>query len=288
MTTIDSPPVLQYGAIADAAAPRPMRTFCAMFARDLYLLRKNIPGFVVQTCMQPMLFSLVFLYVLPSVSSLAGGAPGKFISSSFSSIIVPGMVANAIVMNSMTVVTMRLVRELGHGRAIEDRILAPFPVYLLGIQKICWGALNGLLAGMIVFPVTYFLHAPGMAPHINVGDWPLFVCCLVLIPLLAASIGLLLGTVMNVHKINMLINLIMVPATMLGCVYFPWAALSTIPWLQILVLIDPVVYGSEALRVVFTPSIPHMPTFVVLTVLVLGLVVIGWCGLRTFTRRLIG
>ena len=57
----------------------------------------------------------------------------------------------------------------------------------------------------------------------------------------------------------MLFAVILLPATMLGCVYYPWAALHNIRWLQIAVLINPMVYMSEGLRAVLTPVLPHMP-----------------------------
>jgi hypothetical protein len=44
------------------------------------------------------------------------------------------------------------------------------------------------------------------------------------------------------------------PITFLGCVYYPWAALTHIKWLQIGVLINPIVYMSEGLRAALTPG----------------------------------
>jgi ABC-2 type transport system permease protein len=247
------------------------------------VLRRNIPGFLVTTAMQPLLAAFVFAYVLPSIGAV-GGAGG----TSLSSILVPGMVANAAVLNSMTVVTMSLIRELSFGRAIEDRMLAPLPLWLLGVQKITWGAINGMISGLVVFPVVYFLHAPGARPEVHIADWPVFLACLLLIPLLGASIGLLLGTLLEASQVNILINLVMIPATMLGCVYYPWATLSAIPWLQIAVLINPVVYASEALRSALTPNVQHMPVVVFLPVLAGGFLVAAYAGLRTFRRRLQG
>ena len=52
---------------------------------------------------------------------------------------------------------------------------------------------------------------------------------------------------------QMLFAVILLPATMLGCVYYPWSALQHIRWLQIAVLINPMVYMSEGLRAVLTP-----------------------------------
>jgi ABC-type polysaccharide/polyol phosphate export permease len=86
---------------------------------------------------------------------------------------------------------------------------------------------------------------------------------------------------------QMLFAAILLPATMLGCVYYPWAALHHIRWLQIAVLVNPMVYMSEGLRAVLTPGIPHMPMWAILLVLVGGTVIFGYLGARTFTRRVL-
>ena len=99
--------------------------------------------------------------------------------------------------------------------------------------------------------------------------------------------GLLLGTIMDPRKMQMLFAVILLPATMLGCVYYPWSALHSIRWLQILVLINPMVYMSEGLRAVLTPSLGHMPMWGVLAALIGGTVVFGYLGTRTFTKRVL-
>jgi ABC-2 type transport system permease protein len=85
----------------------------------------------------------------------------------------------------------------------------------------------------------------------------------------------------------MLFAVILLPATMLGCVYYPWSAMHQIRWLQYLVLVNPMVYMSEGLRAVLTPGVPHMPMWAILTVLVGGTAVFGYLGTRTFTRRVL-
>lgn len=263
--------------------PSIARSFWAMIARELYILRRGIPSFVLQTGMQPLLFILVFAYVMPSI-----GGGMHLAGTSFASILLPGIVANAIVLNSMNGVTMSMIRELSYNRSIEDRMLAPLPLWMIGVQKITWGALSGLLAGIVVFPIALLVHAPGMRPEVHVADWPLFLACLVLVPLMSASVGLFLGTILDPRQINVLVNLVMVPATLLGCVYYPWAALRPIPIMQYLVLINPVVYASEAMRTVFTPAVPHMPIVAFLAVIVVALIAFMTVGLRTFQRRLLG
>jgi len=78
------------------------------------------------------------------------------------------------------------------------------------------------------------------------------------------------------------------PITFLGCVYYPWAALNHLRWLQMLVLINPIVYMSEGLRASLTPSLPHMHPALILVMLSLSLAALSAMGIRGFLRRVIG
>jgi ABC-2 type transport system permease protein len=131
------------------------------------------------------------------------------------------------------------------------------------------------------------VHAPGQAPSIHVTNWFLFGLIMVSASTVTATLGLLLGTAADPRKIQVLFAVVLLPATMLGCVYYPWAALHSIRWLQILVLINPMVYMSEGLRAVLTPTLPHMPLWAVLLALVGGTIVFGSLALRTFRNRVI-
>jgi ABC-2 type transport system permease protein len=70
-------------------------------------------------------------------------------------------------------------------------------------------------------------------------------------------------------------------------VYYPWAMMHNVRWLQILVLINPVVYMSEGLRTTLTPSLPHMPAWVTIIALSISLIVLSWVGMRGFLRRVL-
>jgi ABC-2 type transport system permease protein len=81
--------------------------------------------------------------------------------------------------------------------------------------------------------------------------------------------------------------IVAVPLVFLGCVYYPWALLHPIPWLQILVLINPLVYMSEGLRVALTPDLPHMPVWAILLALTAATTILGAIGVRCFVKRTI-
>src|SRR6266700_2721257 len=263
--------------IADAPRPRPTlaKTFGAMMAREFRVLRRNAIATFTRAVMQPLLFVFVFAYVFPKIGggfNLGGGAAAAGAraagvtaggSVNFATILVPGLMASMLLMQGIMAVTFPLVMEFSWQRTIEDRALAPVPIGVLAV------------------------HAAGQAPHVHVTNWPLLAVILVTASLLTASLGLLLGTVMDPRKMQMLFAVILLPATMLGCVYYPWAALHQVRWLQYLVLANPMVYMSEGLRAVLTPGAAHMATWAILAVLVGGTVIFGYLGTRTFTRRVL-
>jgi ABC-type multidrug transport system permease subunit len=280
--------------IAEAPVPRPtlVKTFNAMMAREFRVLRRNAVATFTRAVMQPLLFVFVFAYVFPKIGggfNLGGGAAASQATGSinFATILVPGLMASMLLMQGIMAVTFPLVMEFSWQRTIEDRALAPVPIRVLAIQKIVAGAVQSFLGAVIVFPIVLLVHASGQAPHVHVTNWALFALILVFASLLTSSLGLLLGTIMDPRKMQMLFAVILLPATMLGCVYYPWAALHNIRWLQLAILVNPMVYMSEGLRAVLTPVLPHMPMWAVMLALVGGTVIFGYLGTRTFTKRVL-
>jgi ABC-2 type transport system permease protein len=286
-----APSPAQIAALIDQApTPRPtlLRTFDAMMAREFRVLRRNAIATFTRAVMQPLLFVFVFAYVFPKIGggfNLGGAAAAG--SVNFATILVPGLMASMLLMQGIMAVTFPLVMEFSWQRTIEDRALAPVPISVLAIQKISAGAVQSFLGALIVFPIVLLVHASGQAPSVDVTNWALFAVILVFASLLTSTLGLLLGTIMDPRKMQMLFAVILLPATMLGCVYYPWSALHHIRWLQILVLINPMVYMSEGLRAVLTPTLPHMPMWGVLLALIGGTVIFGYLGTRTFTKRVL-
>jgi ABC-2 type transport system permease protein len=280
--------------ITDAPVPCPTmwKTYAAMMAREFRVLGRNAVSTFMRSVMQPLLFVFVFSYVFPKIGSgfgTAGAAAGTAAAGgvTFSTILLPGLMASMFLMQGMFGTTMPLVMEFSWQRTIEDRALAPVPIWVLGLQKITAGAIQSFIGALIVFPIVLLVHAAGQAPHVHVTNWFLFALIMVASSTVTASLGLLLGTMMDPRKIQMVFAIVLLPATMLGCVYYPWAALHSIRWLQILVLINPMVYMSEGLRAVLTPSVGHMPVWAVLLALVGGTIVFALLGVRTFRNRVV-
>jgi ABC-2 type transport system permease protein len=273
---------------ASHVEPTQLGTFGAMMMRELRVIRKSFVSTFTRVVMQPLLFVFVFAYVMPKIGRGAGpfggGAGG---AATFSTVLVPGMVASALLMQGVIAVTFPLIAELSWERTIEDRVLAPLPVPVLGLQKIMAGGLQAVIGGALVFPIVLLVHASGQAPHVHVSNWLLFLVVYLAGALVSSSLGLFLGTVIDPRQMQVLFAVVLLPATMLGCVYYPWAALHSIRWLQVLVLVNPMVYISEGLRATLTPQVGHMATWAYLLALLGGTAVMTALAMRTFTRRVL-
>jgi ABC-2 type transport system permease protein len=177
-----------------------------------------------------------------------------------------------------------LVQEFGVSREIEDRVLAPLPTWMVGLQKIVTGLLQGLLGACLVFPIAYLV--PATPVHLDI-DWPILLTLAPLAGWVAGSLGLVLGTKVKPFQVPLLFSLIVLPLTFLGCTYFPWQDLENVRWLQILVLVNPVVYMTEGFRAALVGNIPHMPLFAIYGALIGFGTLFTWIGVKGFENRVV-
>jgi hypothetical protein len=152
------------------------------------LLRKHGIEFIVRTIMQPLLFVFVFAYVFPKIGQGIGGAAGQ---QSFSSLLVPGVVAIACIFQGIQAVALPLVQEFSVSREIEDRVMAPLPVWAVAVGKLVAGALQGLVAAAIVFPLAAII--PATPVHLNV-QWLRLVTLLPMACVVGAALGLVFAS----------------------------------------------------------------------------------------------
>jgi ABC-2 type transport system permease protein len=255
--------------------------FGALVLRDLVVLRRGLGAFIIRTIMQPLLFVFVFTYVFPKIGQGIGGASG---AAQFSSLLVPGVVAIACVFQGIQAVALPLVQEFSYTREIEDRVMAPLPVWAVALEKIVAGALQGVIAGVIVFPLAAVI--PTTSVHLSV-KWFELLTFLPLAAIVGAALGLSIGTRVKPQQVPLLFSIIVLPLTFLGATYYPWAKLTPILWLKWAVLINPLVYMSEAFRTSLTPQIPHMPTGLIYLALIVFGAGLTWLGLDGFRRRVL-
>jgi ABC-2 type transport system permease protein len=259
-----------------------MGAFVALLMRDLTVLRRGIGLFLVRTIMQPLLFVFVFTYVFPKIGQGIGAS--RTGPAAFSSLLVPGVVAIACIFQGVQAVALPLVQEFSYTREIEDRVMAPLPVWAVAVGKIVSGAIQGIFASAVVFPLAALI--PATPVHLDVG-WAELVTALPLAALLGAALGLTIGTRAEARQVPLVFSVIIIPITFLGATYYPWAALDPIPWLKVAVLLNPLVYMSEAFRVALTPQFPHMHTTAIYAALIGFTLVLGYLGVQGFRNRVL-
>ncbi len=266
------------------------RAFAGLFLRDLHVLRREIGPFLVRIVMNPLLFLFVFTYIMPHMSNGAAMNPTANMASAsganFSTVLLPGLMAVAIMFSGIAAVALPLAVDFGSTREIDDRVMCPLPTSFVAIEKIIFSALQSIIAAAMVFPLAYYI--PSTPVYAHVTSWPFLIAVVVLASLTAGALGLTIGTGVKPQQIGLIFGVVVMPITFLGCVYYPWRALSAIHWLQIGVLINPIVYMSEGLRAALTPTLPHMHPAMILLMLTFFLGLLTWVGTRGFIRRVIG
>ena len=167
---------------------------------------------------------------------------------------------------------------------------APCPIWLVAVSKVLSGAVQGLLAALIVFPIAAVIHAPGVHAHLSV-HWPIVITVIPLACVMMSALGLLLGTSFEPRNIGLMFGFVVLPITFLGGTYYQWTRLAPVQvwgihWLQIIVLINPLIYVAEGMRAGLT-EISHMSLYAIYPALVAFCVIFLAIGLRNFSRRVL-
>ncbi|HEX9198726.1 MAG TPA: ABC transporter permease [Acidobacteriaceae bacterium] len=264
-----------------------VRAFAGLFLRDLHVLRREKFPFLIRVIMNPLLFLFVFTYIMPHMSGGTALNPtAAMAGANFSTVLLPGLMAVAIMFSGIAAVALPLAQEFGITREIDDRVMCPLPVAGVAIEKIVFSSVQSMIAAAVVFPLAYYI--PSTPVHAHVPSWPFLILVLILASLTAGALGLVIGTSVPPQQIGLIFSVVVMPITFLGCVYYPWRGLQTMHWLQIGVLINPIVYMSEGLRAALTPRLDHMDPLIILLMLTFFLALLTRLGIKGFIRRVIG
>jgi len=255
--------------------------FLATFRRDLVVTGREFIPFLMQALMQPLFFLFIFGKVLPGIGLAA---------PNFAALMLPGIVALTGMIAAMQGVTLPLVLDLGFAREIDDRLLAPMPVWFVALEKVLFGAVRGAIASSVIFPLGWLILQSGF--HVRTDRLPELVAMVILTALVGSTIGLLMGTIIRPDQISLMFTLIFTPLLFTGCTYYPWGALFRIRWFQIFTLINPLTYASEGLRHAMVPAVggrdfPTLPLFWILVALLTSVIVVFLLGRRSFGRRVV-
>ncbi len=249
------------------------KTFLALLSRDAHVARRNIVPLILQTFLQPMMFVFIFGRVMVS---------SGYMPAAYKSLLLPGIMAISMVFTGVWAVAMPLIAEFQFTREIEDRLLAPIEIYWLAVEKVFYGTMQALLAGLVVIPAAWLLLRP---VELNLHSPLTFACVTVLVALFSACGGLALGCSISQTHVGLMFSMVLTPMIFFGCTYYPWSALAHFPILQKVVLINPLVYASEGLRGTLVPQSPHLPIVAVLIALTVFDALFLTAGLRQFHRK---
>lgn len=253
------------------------RVFRALLLRDVVVIRRELGFFLARTAMQPLMFTVVFGYLLPKMG---------FMQRGYTAALLPGVLAVSMALAAVQSVALPMVADFGFTKEIEDRLLAPIDSRLVALEKVVSGALQGVLAAAFVLPLARLIMGP--IDGLSLGHVGVVVAVTTFGAAAFSMLGLFLGSVIEAQQIGLLFGLIVAPMIMFGCAYYPWRGLDAVPAMKYAVLLNPLTYVSEGLRAVLIPGRPHMPIVAVLGALA-GVTVAFWrLGLRAFLKRALG
>ncbi len=290
MTTVRAAP--SPGTTDRPAAPprtwsRPTTTAVlrGLILRDLTVLDKSLGDFLHNTVTQPLLLVFVFTYVFPVIGQAMGGGTEAG-ASRFASLLMAGLIAQAMAFQGIFRVAVPLALEIDVTHELEGRVLAPTSVSTMAAEKLLFGALLAFFAAMVVFPVAAFVPA---TPVYLIINWPVLLTLVPLACFASAALGLTLGTALKPASVPMLAGTLALPLAFGGCIFYTWESLSPVPWLKYLVLVNPITYMSEGMRAgLFTASgVSHMPLWAIYGALTAFTLVLSILGTRGFRRRVL-
>jgi ABC-2 type transport system permease protein len=255
--------------------PGAPRVFLALLRRDLFVTSRQIPAFLVQVVLQP----LFTLFILGTVLGELG-----YVGPDFARVLLPGVVALAGFIGALQNTTLPLALDFSYTREIEDRLLAPIRLELVAVEKIVFGALQGLFSAVLMIPIGMMV--------LDGVSWPLsaapaLVGVLLLGALAGAALGMTLGTSVPPRGIEVVFALTLTPLMFTGATQFAWLELDGMRWFQVLSGANPLTYFSEAVRgaVLGGSGIPTLSLWISLPVLAATLAVFGFAGIRGFRKR---
>ncbi len=272
--------------VIDVGEPGPSRwagwaAFRALLLRDLTVLDKDLKEFLPNTLVQPAMLVFVFTYVFPRIGQGIGGSSNV---GRFSTVLLGGLLAQSIAFQGLFRVALPLARELDVTNELEDRVLAPTRISVIAFEKIVAGALQGLFAGLIVFPVAAFLPATPISLR---AHWATLAVVTVLSCYVSAALGLTIGTRIEARLVPILVGFIALPLGFFGAIFYTWDALTPIGWLKAAVLVNPLLYMSEGFRASLSVGVAHMSLAAVYGGLVGFGVLFTVLGIRGFRKRVL-
>jgi ABC-2 type transport system permease protein len=154
---------------------------------------------------------------------------------------------------------------------IEDRkegfllsvLAAPVPRSAVVLGKVLGGTTLSTIQGLI-----FLVFAPLVGVHMNVSQFLLVVLVVFLVSFALTALGFAIAWPMDsTQAFHAIINLFLIPLWLLSGALFPLGGASG--WLRVLMRLNPLTYGVEALRTLLYPGTQAFPLAASMATLIL-------------------
>ena len=205
-----------------------------------YRQRSRVIGVIAS----PLLFWLVIGSGF-GTSFRAGSAPGQ---QHYLDYFYPGALIMIVLFTSIFAM-MSLIEDRKEGFLLSVMV-APVPRSAIVLGKVLGGTTLAAIQGLI-----FLAFAPFVGVHLGIVDFLLVVIVVFLVSFALTSLGFAIAWPMDsTQAFHAIINLFLIPLWLLSGALFPLAGASG--WLRLVMRLNPLTYGVEALRVLLYPESP--------------------------------
>jgi ABC-2 type transport system permease protein len=205
-----------------------------------YRQRSRVVGVIAS----PLLFWLVIGSGFGS-SFRAGNAPGQ---QHYLDYFYPGALIMIVLFTSIFAM-MSLIEDRKEGFLLSVMV-APVPRSAIVLGKVLGGTTLSAIQGLI-----FLAFAPFVGVHMGFVDFLLVVFVVFLVSFALTSLGFAIAWPMDsTQAFHAIINLFLIPLWLLSGALFPLSGASG--WLRLVMRMNPLTYGVEALRILLYPESP--------------------------------
>lgn len=244
-----------------------------MVARDLIAQWRDKWEFVFRVVMLPTVLIITYGYVMPHIGML----PETFPTQMFA-----GMIGMSIIVTGIHGTAIPFTMDFNNMHEIEDRLQAPVSANFVALAKMTVGIIESFIGGLLVLPISAIFMGADVHFTLTPGGLLALIPLLLLIALVSATLGLLVGTIVKPNQIAAMFPGFLMPLIFSGAIFFSWKSLTSVPVFQWLSLVNPLVYANEALRYILTPEIDSINIWWSVLGLVVSFLLMGYFGFKRF------
>lgn len=140
------------------------------------------------------------------------------------------------------------------------------------------------IGALIVLPISLLFMREYIVVSMGFEQILGFIGVIFLASITSAALGLLVGTIVKPSQIAAMFPGFLMPIVFTGAIFFTWNSLTPTPIIQKLVLINPLVYINEALRLLMIPTAPSIPIVYTLLGIIGFTILMGAVGYKRFKK----